>query len=286
MALGLAIVFGLMGVINMAHGELMALGAYATFVVQNWFRAHWPGALRLLLPGRAARSRSWWRRASGFVLERGRDPLPLRPAAGDAAADLGRRASSSSRACGSGSAPPTWTSARPRWLSGGDPGDGRRCSCPYNRLFIIGLAAVASAAMYLLLFRTDAGLRIRAVTQNRGDGRLPGRPRAAGWTRSRSRSAPAWPGWPAARSPRSATWARSSARTTSSTRSWSWSPAASASWPGTHPGRGRHRRAQQGHRAGAGRGVRARSPSWSRVILFLQRRPSGLFATKGRYADA
>jgi urea transport system permease protein len=39
MALGLAIVFGLMGVINMAHGELMALGAYTTFVVQNWFRA-------------------------------------------------------------------------------------------------------------------------------------------------------------------------------------------------------------------------------------------------------
>src|SRR4030095_14292758 len=34
MALGLAVVFGLMGVINMAHGELMALGAYATFVVQ------------------------------------------------------------------------------------------------------------------------------------------------------------------------------------------------------------------------------------------------------------
>jgi len=42
MALGLAVVFGLMGVINMAHGELMALGAYATFVVQNWFRAAWP----------------------------------------------------------------------------------------------------------------------------------------------------------------------------------------------------------------------------------------------------
>ena len=42
MALGLAVVFGLMGVINMAHGELMALGAYSTFVVQNWFRAAWP----------------------------------------------------------------------------------------------------------------------------------------------------------------------------------------------------------------------------------------------------
>ena len=44
MALGLAIVFGLMGVINMAHGELMALGAYATFVTQGWFQAHAAGA--------------------------------------------------------------------------------------------------------------------------------------------------------------------------------------------------------------------------------------------------
>ena len=37
-ALGLAIVFGLMGVINLAHGELMMLGAYTTFVVQNVFK--------------------------------------------------------------------------------------------------------------------------------------------------------------------------------------------------------------------------------------------------------
>ena len=37
-ALGLAIVFGLMGVINLAHGELMMLGAYTTFVVQNIFK--------------------------------------------------------------------------------------------------------------------------------------------------------------------------------------------------------------------------------------------------------
>src|SRR4030088_560969 len=43
MALGLAIVFGLMGVINMAHGELMGLGDYSTVVVQNVFWARWPG---------------------------------------------------------------------------------------------------------------------------------------------------------------------------------------------------------------------------------------------------
>ncbi len=43
-ALGLAITYGLMGVINMAHGELMMIGAYATYVVQNLFRSHLPGA--------------------------------------------------------------------------------------------------------------------------------------------------------------------------------------------------------------------------------------------------
>src|SRR6185295_5157041 len=43
-ALGLAITYGLMGVINMAHGELMMIGAYATYVVQNLFRAWLPGA--------------------------------------------------------------------------------------------------------------------------------------------------------------------------------------------------------------------------------------------------
>ena len=54
----------------------------------------------------------------------------------------------------------------PRWLSGGRPlmvG----MTLPWNRLFIIGLATVAVAGMYVILFRTGAGLRIRAVTQNR-----------------------------------------------------------------------------------------------------------------------
>ena len=43
-ALGLAITYGLMGVINMAHGELMMIGAYTTYVVQNAFRSYWPAA--------------------------------------------------------------------------------------------------------------------------------------------------------------------------------------------------------------------------------------------------
>jgi urea transport system permease protein len=165
MALGLAIVFGLMGVINMAHGELMALGAYATFVVQGWFSAHMPGSFdyyflvalpfSFLVAG-----------AAGFLLERGvirflyGRPLEtllltwgvslmiqqgLRLWFGAANVDV----------------------TSPKWLSGGIPvmvG----LQLPYNRLFIIGLATVSVSAMYYLLFRTDVGLRIRAVTQNRG----------------------------------------------------------------------------------------------------------------------
>ena len=165
MALGLAIVFGLMGVINMAHGELMALGAYSTFLMQGWFTAHFPGHFDYYFL--AALPFSFLVSAAvGFVLERGvirflyGRPLEtllltwgisliiqqgLRLWFGAANVDV----------------------TSPRWLSGGIPvmiG----VQLPYNRLFIIGLAAVCVAGMYLLLFRTDAGLRIRAVTQNRG----------------------------------------------------------------------------------------------------------------------
>ncbi|MBI2525632.1 MAG: urea ABC transporter permease subunit UrtB [Candidatus Rokubacteria bacterium] len=164
MALGLAIVFGLMGVINMAHGELMALGAYATFVTQGWFRAHLPGSFdyyflaalpfSFLVAG-----------AAGLVLERGvirhlyGRPLEtllltwglsliiqqgLRLWFGAANVDV----------------------TSPRWLSGGIP-VAVGLQLPYNRLFIIALAALCVGGMYLLLFKTAAGLRIRAVTQNR-----------------------------------------------------------------------------------------------------------------------
>jgi len=165
MALGLAIVFGLMGVINMAHGELMALGAYTTFAVQGWFAAHWPGAFDyyflVSLPASFLVAG-----AAGAALERGvirflyGRPLEtllltwgvsliiqqgLRLWFGAANVDV----------------------AAPRWLSGGVPVL-TGVQLPYNRLFILGLATLCVTGMYLLLFRTDAGLRIRAVTQNRG----------------------------------------------------------------------------------------------------------------------
>jgi urea transport system permease protein len=164
MAMGLAIVFGLMGVINMAHGELMALGAYTTFVVQNWFRATWPQAFDayflVALPAAFVVAA-----AVGVALERGvirrlyGRPLETLLLTWGASLIIQQ-------------ALRLWFGAAnvdvvsPRWLSGGLPLMAG-LTLPYNRLFIIALAVVSVAGMYALLFRTAAGLRIRAVTQNR-----------------------------------------------------------------------------------------------------------------------
>ena len=69
-ALGLAITYGLMGVINMAHGELLMIGAYTTYLVQNVFRAHLPGAFDWYLAARAAGRVPSSRRVVGMALER------------------------------------------------------------------------------------------------------------------------------------------------------------------------------------------------------------------------
>ena len=88
-AIGLAITFGVMGVINMAHGEMVMLGAYTTYVIQEFCRTSFPAGLEWSLPvaiplaflvagrhGRADRAQH--------------HPHALRPAAGDAARHLGR----------------------------------------------------------------------------------------------------------------------------------------------------------------------------------------------------
>ena len=165
MALGLAIVFGLMGVINMAHGELMALGAYSTFVVQNVFRARWPerfdayfvvalpvsfivAALVGVVLERGVIRRLYGRPLETLLLTWGASLIiqqGLRLYFGAANVDVSS---------------PTWLSGGFALMTG--------LTLPFNRIFIIGLASVSVAAMYWLLFRSDTGLRIRAVTQNRG----------------------------------------------------------------------------------------------------------------------
>jgi urea transport system permease protein len=164
MSLGLAIVFGLMGVINMAHGELMMIGAYATFVTQECFKNYLPAGafdyyflvampisfLVVALCGlvlEATVIRFLYGRPLETMLATWGVSLVLIQAARVYFGDL-------------------TSVVAPSWLSGGAQvmvG----VYLPYNRLFIIALSILCVAGIYVLLFRTGVGLRVRAVMQNR-----------------------------------------------------------------------------------------------------------------------
>jgi urea transport system permease protein len=179
-AIGLAITFGLMGVINMAHGELIAIGAYTTYVVQNIFGSGMrlsPFGLSLHLPGMNATG-NWFECYFLFAL-----PLSfLAGAAGGMLLEicvirfLYRRPLESLLA--------TWGVSlvlqqllrlifgannvqvdSPAWLSGHwtifDVILG------WNRVFVIAFAVAIIAGTWALLTKTPFGLLIRAVTQNR-----------------------------------------------------------------------------------------------------------------------
>jgi urea transport system permease protein len=164
MALGLSIVFGLMGVINMAHGELMAMGAYVTYATALLFEKFMPSLMPIyFLVGIGLAFVVTF--AFGYALERGlirflyRRPLDTMLATWGLALILQQlfRTIFGPREVGV----PTTS-----WLEGAwriTPG----ISLPLSRIFIIGLTVLVSAVVYLLLYRSRWGLRIRAVTQNR-----------------------------------------------------------------------------------------------------------------------
>jgi urea transport system permease protein len=163
-ALGLAITYGLMGVINMAHGELMMVGAYATFVVQNVFRQYLPGAFDWYLV--AAIPASFMASAIvGAILERGvirflyGRPLETLLATWGISLALQQLVRSIFGAQNVGV-------ENPGWMSGGVAVAGN-LQLPWNRILIIGFAAVVLAAMTLLIAKTRLGLFVRGVTQNR-----------------------------------------------------------------------------------------------------------------------
>jgi urea transport system permease protein len=164
-ALGLAVVFGLMGVINMAHGELMMLGAYTTYVVQNIFKAVLPEALfpvyiLVAIPLAFAVSG-----LVGLLLEKtvirrlyGRPLETLLATWGISLIliQLVRMVFGAQNV----------EVANPYWLSGGIqvlP----NLVLPYSRIVIIGFALFVVALTWLLLNKTRLGLNVRAVTQNR-----------------------------------------------------------------------------------------------------------------------
>ena len=163
-ALGLAITYGLMGVINMAHGELIMIGAYATYVVQSLFRQHVPGAFDyyLLLAAPMAFAIS---AAVGVVLERtvirhlyGR-PLETLLATWGLSLILIQSVRTIFGA-------QNVQVENPSWMSGGLE-IMTNVVLPWSRVVIIAFAACVLLAVWLLLTRTRLGLHVRAVTQNR-----------------------------------------------------------------------------------------------------------------------
>ena len=163
-ALGLAITDGLMGVINMAHGELMMIGAYATWGVQNVFRSHFPGAFDAYIL--VAIPASFLLAAGvGAVLERlvirhlyGR-PLETLLATWGISLVLMQGVRSLFGA-------QNVQVENPSWMSGG-VAVASNLTLPFNRLAIIAFAALVLGGVALLIARTRLGLFVRAVTQNR-----------------------------------------------------------------------------------------------------------------------
>jgi len=163
-ALGLAITYGLMGVINMAHGELMMIGAYATYLVQNLFKAYLPGLfdayVLVAIPAAFLTAAG-----VGAILERsvirwlyGR-PLETLLATWGISLVLQQAVRS---IFGAQNVPVE----NPKWLSGGVELMSN-LTLPFNRIAIIAFAALVLVGVALLIGRTRLGLFVRGVTQNR-----------------------------------------------------------------------------------------------------------------------
>ncbi|MBC7801716.1 MAG: urea ABC transporter permease subunit UrtB, partial [Gemmatimonadaceae bacterium] len=162
-ATGLAITFGVMGVINMAHGEMVMIGAYVTFMVQEVVRAQAPGLfgvsiliaipLAFLVSG-----------ALGVAIERGLIRFlygrPLETLLATFGLSLVLQ-----QAVRSIFGPTNREVGTPAWMSGA--GQVGQLTLTYNRVAIIVFAVAVLFGLMAVLRFTPLGLRMRAVTQNR-----------------------------------------------------------------------------------------------------------------------
>ena len=162
-AIGLAITFGVMGVINMAHGEMVMLGAYTTFVVQEIIRSSFPGlfdwSLAIALPLAFLVAGG-----VGLVIERGvirflyGRPLETLLATWGVSLIL-------QQAVRTIFGPNNRDVGNPSWMSG--EFDIGQLAITCNRLWIVLFALAVFAILLYIFNRTSWGLHMRAVTQNR-----------------------------------------------------------------------------------------------------------------------
>jgi urea transport system permease protein len=165
-ALGLAITFGLMGIINMAHGEIIMIGAYTAYVTQNLFKGLAGENSRIFdiyfIPALAF---SFVVAATvGLILERGvirflyRRPLESLLATWGVSLVLQQLFRHTFGAANVQVSSPSWLSGS--WVISD-------VLLAYNRMFVIGFAFFIVFLTWWLLTRTSLGLQIRAVMQNR-----------------------------------------------------------------------------------------------------------------------
>ncbi|HEY9052379.1 MAG TPA: urea ABC transporter permease subunit UrtB, partial [Gammaproteobacteria bacterium] len=159
-AIGLAITFGVMGVINMAHGELMMLGAYTTYMIQNLFPESLEYSLFLAIPSAFIVAGLF-----GIAIERGiirflyGRPLETLLATFGVSLILQQLVRTTISA-------QNVIVSTPSWMSGSlqiNP----VLSITYNRLYIIIFSLIVFGMLLYVLKKSVLGLQVRAVSQNR-----------------------------------------------------------------------------------------------------------------------
>jgi len=166
-AIGLAITFGVMGVINMAHGELIMLGAYTTYLLQLAMPQYIGFSLLLAIPTAFVVSG-----LVGIAIERGvirflyGRPLETLLATFGISLIL-------QQAVRTLISPQNVPVANPEWMSGFWQVNSV-LSLTYNRLYILIFCLLVFTALFLVLKRTRLGLQVRAVSQNRAMARAMG----------------------------------------------------------------------------------------------------------------
>ena len=164
MALGLAIIFGQMGVINMAHGEFMTLGAYMTYLCSHLFAAYLPGLysvyfffamiVAFLASGALGLLVEW-----ALIRHLYRRPLDTLLATWGLSLILQQAFRSTFGAREVGVELPNWMM--------GSTNLSDTIQIPINGIFVMVLTLLITAAVYLLIFRSRWGCQVRAVVQNR-----------------------------------------------------------------------------------------------------------------------
>ncbi len=166
-AIGLAITFGVMGVINMAHGELMMIGAYTAYVVQLLMPNHLAASILISIPAAFVVSG-----LVGIAIERGvvkhlyGRPLETLLATFGISLILQQTVRSIFSPLNRSVATPEFMSGQ--WVIND------ALSLTWNRIYIVLFTLVVFAALQLILRRTSLGLTVRAVSQNRAMARSMG----------------------------------------------------------------------------------------------------------------